>query len=129
MAVALAALLATAPALSARGTQATKPAPETRRVFIGATPCEQKDGRDYNPRTLTLSCVARGARLIFYDQQRDAVYEIRFASEEQRVEVLNDFAGTEVNAQGFWEDREGRVKLVGVWKADYDEPSSRPARP
>jgi hypothetical protein len=129
LAAALATALATAAVLAASPTRPGKPVPETRRVFVGASPCEEKEGHKYSSRTLTLSCVARGAHLIFYDAEREAIHEIRFASEEQRVEVLNEFAGTEVNARGFWEDREGRVRLVGVWKVSSEEPQVRTRKP
>ena len=93
---------------------APRPVPQVRMVFVTDSLCGLEQTQGGNQRAKTLACVARGGRLQLYDWTRDAVYEIDFASENQRLRVLNDFAGTEAAVEGLWDDGARRVRLRNV---------------
>lgn len=108
VAVALAALLSLSVAR-----QPARLIPQIRTVSVIDSHCGAE--RREHGHVETLACVAKGAHLQFYDRQRDAVYEIRYASGPLRIEVQNDYAGLEIVAEGLWDENEHRVLLQKIW--------------
>jgi hypothetical protein len=111
---ALLVLVASLAATMALAGHTPRPVPQARMVFVMDSLCGLEQTQGANRRAKTLACVARGGRLQLYDWVRDAVYEIDFSSENQRLRLLNDFAGTEAAVQGLWDDRARRVQLRDV---------------
>ncbi len=108
--MALAALLS----LSMAG-QSARPIPQTRVVYVTDSHCGVEGLDKRNRHAETLACLAKGAHLQLYDQRRDALYEIQYASGELHIELQNDYAGREVAAEGLWDDSDRRVKLQRIW--------------
>jgi hypothetical protein len=103
-----------------------RPTPQIRTVFVTDSHCGVEGLDKRNRHGETLACVAKGAHLQLFDRNRNALYEIQYVSEELRIELTNDYAGLDVNAEGLWDDTEYRVKLRKI--SPFRDPGSRQYR-
>lgn len=101
----------TLPAVQAAGTPPARPRAELRQVFVTDSHCGAAGYEQADRRRKVLECVSEGAMLQIYDPQRDALYTILYEKRDLQLKVLNDFAGLEGIAQGYWDDEERTVRL------------------
>ena len=99
------------------------PAPQTRRVVITDSHCGVEGALRADHRVCALECASEGERLLIYDPKRRVLFEIDYASEELRVQVLNDFAGLPAVARGHWDDQGRRVALHKIFPAPEPGPA------
>ncbi|MGD8377772.1 MAG: hypothetical protein PVF68_16700 [Acidobacteriota bacterium] len=103
-----------APAVRAAGAPPTRPRVELRRVFVTDSKCGAAGYEQEDRRRKVLECVSEGAMLQIYDPQRDALYTILYEKRDLQLKVLNDFAGLEGIAQGYWDDEGQTVRLQDI---------------
>jgi hypothetical protein len=109
------ALLAVAAAGVATAAPASAPSPvQSRSVIVTDDVCGAEGARRADHRRCALERVSEGGRLVLYDPERDALYEITYGSPELRLKVLNDMAGLRIVARGRWDDEKHVVALTGA---------------
>ena len=114
----IALLVVAAAVVAARsGEPAPAPAPipvQSRSAIVTDDVCGAAGAHQADHRSHALERVSEGGRLVLYDPERDALYEITYKSPELRLKVLNDMAGLRIVARGRWDDEKHVVALTGA---------------
>lgn len=76
--------------------------------------CGAEGARREDHRRCALERVSEGGRLVLFDPKSEALYEVKYASDELRLKVLNDLAGLRIVARGRWDDQAHVVALTGA---------------
>jgi hypothetical protein len=100
---------------------------ETRKIVVTDSVCGADGVGRTNHHICVLKRLAEGERLLFFDEERDQLYEVEFESDNQKVMVVNDYAGLTAFARGVWDDENHKVALLEMIPDEPARPLGEPS--